>query len=58
MKKVYMDLAVVAVCVFIALKYTVFFTIGAAILCVVWLFVISDEKKTEIKNKISSLYNR
>ena len=57
MKKIYIDLAIVAVCIILIFKFTKLFLILAAIGAVVWFFVLDDAKKKEIKDKISSLYN-
>ena len=57
MKKTYIDLAIVAVCIILIFKFTKLFLILAAIGAVVWFFVLDDAKKKKIKDKISSLYN-
>ena len=58
MRKVYIDLAIVLVSLFLIIKYTMSFLAILVIGVLVWLLVINDDKKEMIKNKISSLYNK
>lgn len=56
MKKVYIDLAIALVCIFLIVKFTVLFLLIVAALAVVWFFVLDDKKKIEIKDKIAEFY--
>lgn len=56
MKKLYIDLAIVIICIFLIIKNITLLMIIAGILAVLWFFVLDDKKKTEIKNKISEFY--
>lgn len=56
MKKIYIDLAIVIVAILILVKFTKLFIALIVIGVIVWFFVLDDDKKSEIKDKISSLY--
>ena len=56
MRKVYIDLAIVIVCIILIFKFTGLFLLLAGLLAVVWFLVLDDTKKKEIKDKISNLY--
>ena len=55
MRKVYIDLAIVVVCVLLIIKFTIPFLILVGICAVVWFFVLDDKKKIEIKDRINDL---
>ena len=44
MKKIYIDLAIAVVCIFLILKFTVLFLILVGALAVVWFFILDDKK--------------
>ncbi|MBQ9314603.1 MAG: hypothetical protein IJ220_06415 [Clostridia bacterium] len=54
MKKVYIDLAIAVVCIFLILKHTVLFLVTAGIIVAVCFFVFDDKK--EIKDKMAQFY--
>lgn len=58
MRKEYKDLIFFIICAYFAIKYTMFFVIAVAVLVAMWFFLISEEKKNEIKDKISKFRNR
>lgn len=56
MRKIYIDLAIVVVSIWLLVKLTKLFIALVVIGVIVWFFVLDDDKKSEIKDKISSLY--
>ena len=56
MRKIYIDLAIVVVSICLLVKLTKLFIALVVIGVIVWFFVLDDDKKSEIKDKISSLY--
>ena len=58
MKKVYKDLILAAICLFLVLKYTKLTIVALMVLLVVWFFVLDEKKKKEITDKIKDIYNR
>lgn len=58
MRKIYWDLAIVIFCIFMIIKFTKVFLVALIIGAIVWFFVLDNDKKNEIKNKISNLYKQ
>ncbi len=58
MRKVYKDLILVVVCVFLVWKFTLLTLIAIAALAAVWFFVLDEKKKKEITDKIKSIYDK
>ena len=56
MRKIYIDLAIVVFSIWLLVKLTKLFIALVVIGVIVWFFVLDDDKKSEIKDKISSLY--
>ena len=56
MRKLYIDIAIALVCIFLIVKYTVLFIILVGICAAVWFFVFDDKKRKEIRDKVAEFY--
>lgn len=56
MRKLYVDLAIGIGCIYIMIKFTKLFIALAIIGALVWFLVLDDNKRNDIKEKISSFY--
>ncbi len=56
MRKLYIDLAIVLICIFFIIKMPLLFLLIAIGIAIVWFFALDDKKRVDIKNKISEFY--
>ena len=56
MRKVYIDLAITVVCIFLIVKFTALFLILVGIFAAVWFFVLDDKQKKQLRDKIAEFY--
>ena len=58
MRKVYIDLAITVVCIFLIVKFTALFLILVGIFAAVWFFVLDDKQKKQLRDKIAEFYRQ
>ena len=56
MRKLYIDIAIAVVSIYLILKHTLFFLTIVGILAGVWFFAFDDKKRKEIKDRIAEFY--